>query len=104
MYVAFPISWTCSAHTPRPSIFRARTPRFTRSIVLQVKKVQGIDLPVWAVYIVQTTVFGGGLLGISYGIISTSFDEQREGSFLGWNEFKTNLPQVLSSLGGGGKK
>lgn len=65
-----------------------------------VKKVQGIDLPVWAVYIVQTTIFGGGLLGISYGIISTSFDERREGSFLGWNEFKANLPQVLSSFGG----
>ena len=65
-----------------------------------IKKVQGVDLPVWAVYIVQTTVFGGGLLGISYGIISTSFDERREGSFLGWNEFKANLPQVLSSFGG----
>ena len=65
-----------------------------------IKKVQGIDLPVWAVYIVQTTIFGGGLLGISYGIISTSFDERREGSFLGWNEFKANLPQVLSSFGG----
>ncbi len=65
-----------------------------------VKKVQGIDLPVWAVYIVQTTIFGGGLLGISYGIISTSFDERREGSFLGWNEFRANLPQVLSSFGG----
>lgn len=65
-----------------------------------VKKVQGIDLPVWAVYIVQTTIFGGALLGISYGIISTSFDERREGSFLGWNEFKANLPGVLSSFGG----
>ena len=65
-----------------------------------IKKVQGIDLPVWAVYIVQTTIFGGGLLGISYGIVSTSFDERREGSFLGWNEFKANLPQVLSSFGG----
>ncbi len=64
-----------------------------------VKKVQGIDLPVWAVYIVQTTIFGGGLLGISYGIISTSFDERREGSLLGWNEFRANLPQVLSSFG-----
>jgi len=65
-----------------------------------IKKVEGIDLPVWAVYIVQTTIFGGGLLGISYGIISTSFDENREGSFLGWNEFKANLPQVLNSFGG----
>jgi hypothetical protein len=60
-----------------------------------LKKVQDIDVPVWAVYIVQTIIFGGGLLGISYGIISSSFDQRREGSLLGWNEFKTNLPQVL---------
>ena len=61
-----------------------------------VKKVQGVDLPVWVVYIVQTGVFGGGLLGISYGIISASWDPKREGSFLGWNEFQTNLPLVLN--------
>eukprot|EP00890_Picochlorum_soloecismus_P001241 jgi/Picsp_1/2117/NSC_05582-R1_protein len=55
-----------------------------------VKKVQGIDLPVWSVYIIQT-----GLLGISYGIISSSWDTSREGSLSGWNEFQTNLPMVL---------
>ena len=60
-----------------------------------LKKVQDIDIPVWAVYIVQTIIFGGGFLGISYGILSSSFDQRREGSFLGWNEFKTNLPLVL---------
>jgi hypothetical protein len=60
-----------------------------------LKKVQEIDVPVWAVYIVQTIIFGGGLLGISYGIISSSFDQRRDGSLLGWNEFKTNLPLVL---------
>lgn len=60
-----------------------------------LKKVQEIDVPVWAVYIVQTIIFGGGLLGISYGIISSSFDQRREGSLLGWNEFKANLPLVL---------
>mmetsp|Transcript_10463 Transcript_10463/g.20674 ORF Transcript_10463/g.20674 Transcript_10463/m.20674 type:complete len:202 (-) Transcript_10463:558-1163(-) len=63
-----------------------------------IKKVQGIDLPVWAVYIVQTGVFGGALVGISYGIVSASFDPTREGSLLGWNEFQANLPQVLDSF------
>lgn len=63
-----------------------------------IKKVQGIDLPVWAVYIVQTGVFGGALVGISYGIVSASFDPAREGTLLGWSEFKTNLPQVLDSF------
>lgn len=60
-----------------------------------VKKVQGIDLPVWSVYIIQTGVFGAGLLGISYGIISSSWDTSREGSLSGWNEFQANLPMVL---------
>jgi hypothetical protein len=60
-----------------------------------LKKVQGIDVPVWAVYIVQTTIFGGGLAGISYGVLSSSWDPRREGSALGWDEFKTNLPVVL---------
>lgn len=64
-----------------------------------IKKVQDVDLPVWAVYIVQTGVFGGGLLGISYGIISASWDPQREGSLLGWNEFQANLPLVLNRFG-----
>ena len=60
-----------------------------------LKKVQNIDIPVWAVYLVQTGIFGGGLLGISYGIISSSWDPAREGSLSGWNEFQANLPLVL---------
>ena len=60
-----------------------------------LRKVQDIDVPVWAVYIVQTIIFGGGLLGISYGILSTSWDQRREGSALGWSEFKGNLPIVM---------
>ena len=60
-----------------------------------LKKVQGIDIPVWAVYIVQTTIFAGGLLGISYGVVSSSWDPKREGSLLGWNEFQANLPLLL---------
>ena len=60
-----------------------------------MKKVQDIDLPIWAVYIVQTTIFAGGLLGITYGVISSSWDERREGSLLGWNEFQANLPLLL---------
>lgn len=60
-----------------------------------LKTSQGVDIPVWAVYLVQTMIFGGGLLGISYGILSSSWDPQREGSRLGWNEFQANLPIVL---------
>lgn len=36
--------------------------------LLQVK--QGVDLPQWLAYASSSLTFGGGLLGISYGIMS----------------------------------
>lgn len=41
-----------------------------------------------------------GLLGISYGILSTSWDPRREGSASGVTEFKANLPIVLDRFRG----
>lgn len=35
---------------------------------LQVK--QGLDLPNWVAYLASSITFGGGLLGITYGIMS----------------------------------
>ncbi|PNH07750.1 Protein PAM68, chloroplastic [Tetrabaena socialis] len=48
---------------------------------------------------VRATVFtfGGGLLGITYGALSSSWDPNREGSALGWNEMQANLSILLSS-------
>ena len=31
---------------------------------------QGIDLPNWVAYLTSSITFGGGLLGITYGIMS----------------------------------
>ena len=93
-----------------------------------------IDLPMWTVYVIQYAVFGTGLLGITYGILSAryfrlssclylqmltcldasgqlavpwltatmlcSWDPEREGSFLGVNEFKGNLPVFLNKIRG----
>ncbi len=107
--------------------------------------VQHIDLPMGFVYITQSFVFGGGLLGIWYGILSArcaascalcynicrlatrclyacsailvlslcssvtptvcdarSWEEQREGSALGFQEFKANLPVFLDKIKGRG--
>lgn len=50
--------------------------------------VQKIEYPIWVVYVTQAMMFGGGLLGISYGILSTSWDPRREGSALGWTELQ----------------
>eukprot|EP00798_Chlamydomonas_sp_ICE-L_P032168 gene32168-16703_t len=53
------------------------------------------DFPLWIVYVSQAITFGGGLLGITYGIMSTSWDPTRQGTFWGFTEFKTNLPVGL---------
>lgn len=57
--------------------------------------MQKVDIPNWVVLIVQSLTFGAGLAGISYGILSTSWDQRREGSFWGTDEFKANLPIVM---------
>ncbi|CAM9840050.1 unnamed protein product, partial [Choristocarpus tenellus] len=38
------------------------------------------------------------LLGITYAIVSASWDEEREGSFLGFEEAKVNLGNILAGL------
>lgn len=61
-----------------------------------LRVVQKIEYPIWVVYVTQALMFGGGLLGISYGILSTSWDPRREGSALGWTELQANLPLLLN--------
>lgn len=59
------------------------------------KKVAGVDLPTWVVYAVQSVAWGGGLLGITYGIVSASWDPAREGSALGLDEARANLGALV---------
>lgn len=59
-----------------------------------------IDFPSWIPYIFSFFFFGSALLGISYGIVSTSWDPLREGSLLGWNEAQKNWPVFWQSLRG----
>lgn len=63
-----------------------------------------IDVPTWIPLIVSFFFFGSALLGVSYGIVSASWDPLREGSLLGWNETRRNWPVFWQSLWGGGKK
>ena len=58
-----------------------------------LKKV--VDVPTWVVYLVQSVTWGGGLAGISYGILSSSWDPNREGTMLGGDEFRANLGAIL---------
>merc|ERR1711976_4909 len=65
-----------------------------------LKVVQDIDLPTWVVYIATGLAFGGGLAGISYGVLSASWDPRRKGSALGLTEFKANLPILMEQMRG----
>ncbi|XP_031282484.1 protein PAM68, chloroplastic, partial [Pistacia vera] len=63
-----------------------------------------IDVPTWVPFIVSFIFFGTALLGVSYGIVSSSWDPLREGSLLGWNEAQKNWPVFWQSLWGGSRK
>ena len=49
-----------------------------------------IQLPPIAVLLVNMGLFGLGVLGITYGVLSASWDEETPGTFLGFDEFSTN--------------
>lgn len=61
-----------------------------------VQVVQKVDLPMGTVFISSGLAFGAGLLGISYGAVSASWDPAREGSILGWNEFRANFAAIMN--------
>jgi hypothetical protein len=49
-----------------------------------------IQLPPIAVLLVNMGLFGLGVVGITYGVLSASWDEERPGTILGLAEFSTN--------------
>lgn len=56
-----------------------------------------MKLPNTAVLLVSMGFFGLGVLGLSYGVISASWDENVAGSLLGWQEFTTNFGRLRSA-------
>ncbi len=53
-----------------------------------------IDFPSTVVLLASVTFLGLGLLGVSYGIISASWDEEIKGSALGISEFQLNISRI----------
>lgn len=53
--------------------------------------------PTVAVLLVSLGFFGLGVLGLSYGPLSASWDEERLGHWLGWDEFKLNFGRLRES-------
>lgn len=60
-------------------------------------------LPSIAVLLVSMGFFGLGVLGVTYGALSASWDEADEGTPLGWKEFKINLARVRESFRSAGQ-
>lgn len=53
--------------------------------------------PTTAVLLVSLGFFGLGVLGLSYGPLSASWDEERVGNALGFGEFKLNFGRLRES-------
>lgn len=56
-----------------------------------------LKLPTVAVFLVSLGCFGLGVLGLSYGALSASWDEDRLGGWLGFNEFRVNFGRTVES-------
>lgn len=54
-------------------------------------------IPHTAVLVVTLGLFGLGMLGLSYGVFSASWDEDRVGSWWGWSEFKLNFGRFVTA-------
>ena len=63
-----------------------------------LKVVQKLEVPMIAVYAVQSLTFGGAFFGITYGIFSSSWDPRVEGSLLGVEQFRQNAGTAVSGL------
>ena len=51
-------------------------------------------LPNQVILLVSISFFGLSVIGLSYGIFSASWDEDKKGSLLGWQELKTNFQRM----------
>lgn len=68
---------------------------FIVSYLLLVKG--GIKLPNVAIVLVSMGFLGLGVLGLSYGLISASWDEERVGTRVGWEEFNINFKRLTDA-------
>ena len=64
----------------------------------------GLKLPNPAVVLVSMGFLGLGVLGLSYGVLSASWDEDLPGTWLGWQEFTTNLRRMRAAWRSAGEK
>jgi hypothetical protein len=59
---------------------------------------QILDFPKSLVLVATLVCFGLGAVGLSYGVLSASWEADAEGSLLGWSEFSVNFKRLLEGL------
>lgn len=56
-----------------------------------------LEVPNVVVLLVSLGGFGLGVIGLTYGVLSASWDEQQPGSWLGFQEFSTNTGRMIEA-------
>ncbi|KAG6525639.1 uncharacterized protein PAM68-like [Zingiber officinale] len=59
-----------------------------------VKKGGLWEVPAWLPFLTILLSFGTSAMGIAYGTLSSSWDPEREGSLLGWEQAQKNWPEL----------
>lgn len=68
---------------------------FVVSYLIRVNAL--FEVPTYAVLLTSLGWFGLGVLGLSYGVLSASWDEENPGSLAGWSEFTTNWGRMTEA-------
>lgn len=76
-----------------PIVFGVMT--FVGSYYIVINDI--FELPNTAVLLVSMGWFGLGVLGLSYGVISASWEEETSGSLVGWSEFTINFQRLVGA-------
>jgi hypothetical protein len=63
-----------------------------------------LEIPSYVAMLVSLSLFGLGFIGLSYGIFSASWDEDRVGDWLGWQEFQANFGRTIAAWRSGKKE
>lgn len=63
-----------------------------------------LEIPSYVAMLVSLSLFGLGFIGLSYGIFSASWDEDRVGDWLGWQEFQANFSRTIAAWRSGKKE
>ena len=56
-----------------------------------------IKFPPTAILLVNLGFFGLGVVGITYGVLSASWDERNAGSIVGWEQFSINWKRMTTA-------